>query len=166
MKIIFLDIDGVLNSDKSELIEKNTQDNILRELKIVLPHEMHVRWLNEIVKKTGAKVVISSTWRINNSLLALSGLLVYVGFKYFIFDKTPIISNSGSLPRGEEIRLWLKYNSTVRHIDSYVILDDDNDMLEEQQKNFVLIDGYRGLDECYAAKAIEILNGKKDEKDM
>jgi hypothetical protein len=164
MKIIFLDIDGVLNSDKSLLVEENTLDTLLREIKGILPHEMHIRWLNEIIKKTDARVVISSTWRLNNSLLVLNGLFVYAGFKYSLFDKTPVISCS--VPRGEEIRMWLIYTNTFSTVDSYVILDDDNDMLEEQQKNFVLIDGYRGLDECYAAKAIEILNGKKDEKDM
>ena len=63
-KIVFLDIDGVLNSEL-HYVEKS-QQQLADEIGYPLSEisRSAVSLLNQIVEKTGAKVVISSTWRL------------------------------------------------------------------------------------------------------
>ena len=60
--------------------------------------------------------------------------------------------------RGEEIKTWMDKESEKNEIESYVILDDDSDMLPEQMSNFIHIDGQVGLTDKDVFAAIEILN--------
>ena len=63
--------------------------------------------------------------------------------------------------RGTEIQMWLeKYEQDHEPVESYVILDDDEDMLQDQLENFIHCNFVHGLTshDCY--KAIEILNQK------
>lgn len=168
MKVIFLDIDGVLNSEASMRdfgIRNTWNDN---------PHPMHIEWLNMIVEKTGAKVVISSTWRTSGSPHMFGRLLYLLGFIGEVIDRTPNLDTE----RGTEIKSWLFSHidkldrcknlqwapSWMEPIESFVILDDDDDMLELSATNLVLIKDGTGLQEEHALKAIEILNGVKYEK--
>lgn len=59
MKIIFLDVDGVLNSD--EYIEKTKKLNIQGIESEVDPEKITL--LRNAIVETGAKVVLSSSWR-------------------------------------------------------------------------------------------------------
>ena len=45
--------------------------------------------LNELIKKTGAKVVITSTWRLSRSVEELQRVLDYKGFEGEVIAKTP-----------------------------------------------------------------------------
>jgi hypothetical protein len=55
--------------------------------------------------------------------------------------------------------MWIdKYEKDHEPLESYVILDDDNDMLPEQENSFVLCDFQHGLTCKEAYKAIDILN--------
>ena len=58
----------------------------------------------------------------------------------------------------QEIQMWMDKELEKNEIESYVILDDDNDMLPEQMNNFILINGQYGLSDIDVFKAIEILN--------
>lgn len=59
MKIIFLDIDGVLNSDEYfDKIKYLKIEGIESEI-----DRKKVKLLQEAVKQTGAKVVLTSSWR-------------------------------------------------------------------------------------------------------
>jgi len=60
MQVLFLDIDGVLNTAKY-IQEHGAKD--------VDPHKAVI--LNDIVKRTGVKVVLSSTWREDPELSAI-----------------------------------------------------------------------------------------------
>ena len=60
--------------------------------------------------------------------------------------------------RGEEIQVWMDKESEKNEIESFVILDDDSDMLLEQTNNFIHIDGQVGLTDRDVFTAIEILN--------
>jgi hypothetical protein len=123
VKILFLDIDGVLNHHdwwrrRGELPDGSSEfDRRLHDLDPVA-----VGYLNEIVAATKVKVVISSTWRQHSSLSDLRGLLKKAGFIGDLIDKTPRIP----APRGREIQLWL--DEALRDVESFVILDDDDDM--------------------------------------
>ena len=55
MKVIFLDVDGVLNSQ--QLFEKCEDDQLISV------DEDNIKNLKTIVDATGAKIVLSSSWR-------------------------------------------------------------------------------------------------------
>lgn len=150
MKTVFLDVDGVINSEDYALYRfygnKLTLDEYFDERPIVL--------LNYIIEQTGAKVVLSSSWR--GDLENTEKRLKAGGFKYDIFDITPYEPNRY---RGKEIKMWIdKYEKDHEPLESYVILDDDNDMLPEQENSFVQCDFQHGLTCKEAYKAIDILN--------
>lgn len=155
-KIIFLDFDGVLNvcyphRDKfGSLFHPHFELNLKR-----------------LIEETGAKIVISSSWR-NNGFDEMKEMWAFRNLPGEVVDITPdFMERTGStLQRGEEIAEWLSYNKT----NNYVILDDDTDMLDGQLDNFVkcsdninhsdCIDiGYGLTKEC-TDQAILILNNK------
>jgi len=74
MKLIFLDFDGVLNSNKyfkSLKRKKIPHEKILNSLS----PEM-VERLNKIIEATNAKIVISSTWRTMHTPEELKNFLI------------------------------------------------------------------------------------------
>lgn len=112
MKVIFLDVDGVLNSDEYfDRIQNLDIEGIESEIDI-----NKVKLLKKAVDETGAKVVLSSSWRYTRNALALKELLANYGIH--ITDSTPVVENK----RGLEIRKWLENNDNV---EDFVILDDE-----------------------------------------
>jgi len=161
MKVIFLDVDGVLNSteDMMEYLKRTGKKSA------GLYDEVEPRALKlfkEIVDKTGAEIVVSSSWRYGwtHKHLELGGELIIklkeelekVGLK--ILDTTPILHG---VHRGDEIRDWLERHPEV---ESFIILDDDSDMCEFTNTNLVKTTNSRGLREEHVIKAIDILNKK------
>ena len=140
IKVIFLDVDGVLNS-------KQDGNSLL------LRTDLHLQLLREIVAATGAKIVLSSSWRMGPVKIrnTLSDRLEDFGLK--IMDSTPILSGLSS--RGDEIRQWLKDCGYT--VEKFVILDDDDDM-EEFTDNLVQTDSENGLQEKETLRCIELLN--------
>jgi len=137
MKVIFLDVDGVLNS---------SQDGFT----IKLGTNKHLELLKQIVDKTDAKIVLSSSWRINNKTKSfIENKLNDYGMS--IISSIPDLGSS----RGEEIKSWLR--ETIDFIDSFVILDDDSDMDEYTRARLVQTNRDMGLQETDVIKAINIL---------
>ena len=176
MKVLFLDIDGVLNSEnwfgyrlyciKNNMFNEvinfvNTNDERIK-YKLSMIDDRAIANLNRIIEETGCKVVLSSSWRscveAENTLTEY--LLKLKGFKYEFYDVTPRLwFNDFSIRRGEEIKFWLDKESEKHEIESFVILDDDySDILPEQMNNFIHIDGQVGLTDRDVFTAIEILN--------
>lgn len=127
MKIIFLDIDGVLNSERwlMSLGEAWNRTHI---------DPAAVAVLNQVVRATDAVVVISSTWRKMHTKAAIRGFLKDAGFTGTVIGITPDFNKlaryerptkDGSFVRGDEIAEWLKDRPDI---ESFVILDDDSDM--------------------------------------
>lgn len=144
------DIDGCLNSEDYAVYRYTTKQFHLDQF----IDERAVAFLNYIIEETNARIVLSSSWR--GSYEETYDRLVKCGFKYDFFDKTPYHT---SRHRGTEIQEWIdKYEETHEPLESYVIIDDDNDMLESQEDNFVQCNFVHGLTshDCY--KAINILN--------
>lgn len=173
MKIIFLDIDGVLNSTEyfrnapdsylfsdPEINLDNYQTRVQEWSKDI--DEKAVKVLNKIIEKTGAKIVLSSAWR-NSRWEEIEDILNLKGFEYLpLLDRTPTLDWDSSV-RGNEILFWIKHNAQYVQephykYKNYLILDDSTDMLLWQKDNFHYIDGEIGLQESDIEPCIMILN--------
>lgn len=124
MKVLFLDIDGVLNS-RAYVYRMRAKDKKYRLWLDVDP--IAVELLRRIIKETDCKVVLSSTWRLykDSRDMVRDKVVRYI-------DCTADLqrgSKRGIVPRGEEVDLWLKQHPEVTH---YAILDDDSDFLPNQ----------------------------------
>ena len=167
MKVIFIDFDGVLNTERyiTEAIEN---DMPVRDKYGHMFDYKCIDALKTIVEKTGAKIVVSSSWR-------------YAGIKNMkdmwkdrhlpgeVIDVT-LSRDSSKLDeqkriykelygehfydrtRGQEIDVYLKSHPKI---DRYVIIDDDSDMLSDQ--NFVKVDAYNGLEEKHIENILKFL---------
>lgn len=154
--ILFLDIDGVLNTthylkygDDSEDPDGLTSDQAQIDPK-------KVELLNKIVLTTGCDVVISSSWRLTNKLADIREILKSRGFQGRIVDTTPFLS--GPI-RGDEIQAWLnKHAELGSKVKSFVILEDEEAMgLLESRTVRTTTD--RGLTEHHANRAIQLFFG-------
>ena len=137
--IIFLDVDGVLRTHKSDL-EWSKQLNI-PILKGVnrLFSKSAVDNLNEVIILTKAKIVVTSTWRINLSVEELNKIFKERGVIGEVIDKTGI-NFSG---RGLEIKEWLDNNS----VSNYVVLDDQVKDIVDIVNNVIKVDSQNGFEE-------------------
>jgi hypothetical protein len=120
MKVIFLDIDGVLNNT-SWLLDQKNFDNFCPD---------NVKIFNYLVKRIDAKVVISSTWRLDHR--NLKKIFKDQGVNCDIVGFTPDLSKQENgiyrgVERGAEIWKWI-LDWGGEKIDNFVILDDENDM--------------------------------------
>lgn len=141
MKVLFLDVDGVLNHWGSKTY-----------LALSKPKIRLLRW---IVHETDCKIVVSSTWRkLDETRRKLKRVLGYHGLEIYSWTTTRYWK-LGQM-RGEEVDLWLSEHS---NIENYVILDDDGDFLDSQMDHFVQTNGNVGLTEKNAERAIQILKG-------
>lgn len=177
MKVIFLDVDGVLNHEimararfeKRGLKIKWKVNNIIYKIKcfvkgvdyiptVITPkmsakhktYEFRVKrfkeetdprilgLLNETCKNTGAKLVISSSWRNYFTLNEWNSMFKELGYQNLEVDG--VTERLGTI-RGEEIEAYLIEHD---YITDYVILDDDSDMLPEQRNNFFWCDPWCG----------------------
>ena len=138
-RIIFLDIDGVLNCQVFfEKRVKSTPIDKADFYKSQLCTE-RIEWLNSLCSKNDAVVVISSTWRKNKTVEQLQEILNNSGATFKIIGKT---GQNDTRIRGVEIAQYL-WSLPTKY--EYVIIDDDSDMLLQQQHNFFQTDCYAGL---------------------
>jgi hypothetical protein len=157
MKVIFLDFDGVLNTQadwdarpRNGLIEDESSAHVPP----INPRL--VATLNRIIEATGAVCVLSTSWRKWLSGRDAQALLWVHGFKGEIIGSTPTAIGGGvewGKRRGWQIREWLR---TAKDVDSYVVLDD-HDYADTDDGKFVQTPYQRGLTEENADRAIELL---------
>ena len=111
MKVIFLDVDGVLNSDEYFDKIKNLNINgIQSEIDVE-----KIKLLNIAINETKAKIVLTSSWRYTRNAQELKKLLSEYGIST---DSTPFIQNE----RGLEIKQYLSEHPDV---EDFVIVDDE-----------------------------------------
>ena len=141
MKIIFLDVDGVLNNNKT---------NTRNPLGFIGVDDTLCQRLREIVVATGAKIVLSSAWRQYPE--SLPYLWEHCGPTVECVGQTDYYPNKY---RGDEIAAWLAEHPEV---DKFVILDDRTDMGDLKQ---YLVQTYEdtGMTEKEKELAIKMLNG-------
>lgn len=169
MKILFLDVDGVLNSQETfrkrhaayEAAKAEDAEAVLNEHAFPLGHldTDLIERLNVICERTGCHIVVSSTWRITRTPEEVAELLTQKGFRYgnVVIDRT---GRNADDRRGGEIQDWLDKHPEVTH---YVILDDDTaDIIgdytdKKHPNNFVHTDHKLGLQDADVERAILIL---------
>jgi len=152
MKVIFLDIDGVLNNKDITCFHKGRPGEYAYG---VFTGEDYfdpkcVACLNKIIQVTGAKLVISSSWRLLFDIETLSGFFVSQKIEGKIIDYTDRFGGE----RGHEIQAWLTAHPEV---ESFVILDDDSDMAHLLPYH-IKTGWEKGLEEHHVNVAIDMLN--------
>lgn len=195
MKLIFLDIDGVINtpdtmharhilaSRKMKKFDLKYDDpgisELIRDDFGHLFEDTAVMYLDALVTEFNAHIVISSTWRYSGlsemkqmwAKRKLPGKVIGItpSMGYPIEDET-YGEEYRTTARGFEIKQFLcdiqKGTTPITHcdirtpqvIESYVIFDDDRDMLKEQWDNFVQCDVQHGLSYEQYEKARAILS--------
>ena len=141
-KIIFLDVDGVLNS---------AQDGFSTDLET----DKHLKLLEQLVKETNADIVLSSSWRISfGRSFSLSNTLIS-RLKEHGLSILDVTSEREDGDRGLEIKEWLNEHPTK----NILILDDEGfDIINIFPNNFVKTNNEIGLQEEDVKKGIKILN--------
>ena len=151
-KIIFLDFDGVLNTEHyQDLLQY--QDKPWQDEYGAFFDPKAVKQLKRIIDATDADIVIESSWKYLG-LDAMKELWKVRNLPGTIIDITPSLLGKN---KGVEIASWLsKYaKQDIR----YVIIDDEYVILDSQLPHFILTNPYEGITEEQANRAISILNG-------
>lgn len=121
MNIIFLDIDGVLNSEA----KLNRLWNEFHDTSLFHPipfDEIALENLNTLVRETNSKIVVTSTWRLSSHINDLIVALKDYNLDTEIIGYTRFIENA---TRGTEINDFLSH---LGYRPNFIILDDDEDM--------------------------------------
>lgn len=167
MKIIFLDIDGVLNNDahwKRIRGKRKYYTHISQKLldKLLL-----------IIEATGAKLVISSSWRdyqLNYTIEDFETCKSKNELKQLIKHIVGITPRSHERHRGKEIKWFIENQDECLHyklvdekldIEDYVIIDDDADMLDEQKPHFFQTKYWKGLTMWEVKRIIKYFNRER-----
>lgn len=175
MKVIFLDIDGVLNSTTwaakhgyggwMDRTEEFTRQNVLWDPDCV-------ERLRRIVEATAAKIVISSTWRENFNHQDFLRMFALYGWQPDIIGATSFkkslpnpwsmdsdyLGMHGNGPnRDTEIQQWVDKQADELGVTHWVALDDDPSIMHLPSANTVLTNEHYGLEDQDVDKAIKRL---------
>ena len=156
MKVVFLDIDGVLNTSKTfERLYNSFKNTGQKELEIDC---FRLEYLKKIIEETNAKIVLSSTWRRffikeDNKIIPRNekGKQFYYLLNDYNIEIYDILSYESDLNREGLITNWLSKNE----VDSFVIIDDEpnlfNNLLDRliktsKVKNNIML---TNMDDCF-----------------
>lgn len=157
-KIIFVDVDGVLNTTRTA-----RRLNCCNKFDFVDARK--ILRLREIVERTGAKLVLSSTWRLGAELdafyLEREALRELVAEFQRLrcplwFDVTPYLP---SAKRWQEINAWLILHPDI---EEFIVLDDwGEDEFRPMMDRLVKCDPRKGLNKERMEQAIQLLGEKQ-----
>ncbi len=162
MKVIFLDIDGVLNSQAwgkyGHGLDPSDGGKCSQETLKWDPAA--VANLRQIVAETGAQIVVSSSWRGYRDKAVENWQRMFACYGW---PDVPVIGETPDLNRmvngiyvskirGDECAAWMALHPEVTH---YVCIDDDADFLPGQ--SCVFTDHRWGLTSLEARQAIRLL---------
>jgi hypothetical protein len=152
VNVIFLDIDGVMRTSHSDEWWSNfLGEHIPLRVTERRLSRTAISNLNYLVTYSTAKIVISSTWRLNLTLEQLQNHFKKCGFSGEVIDTTPIIGS-----RGEEIQFYLD----THPVNKYVVIDDTvTDILNHiSSKRVVKCDPQIGLeDDSLVDRALDLI---------
>ena len=150
-KIIFLDFDGVLNTEHYQGLLQYQGKPWQDEYGAFFDPNA-VKQLKRIIDATDADIVVESSWKYLG-LDAMKELWEVRNLPGTIIDITPSLLGKN---KGVEIASWLsKYaKQDIR----YIIIDDEYVILDSQLPHFILTNPYEGITEEQANRAISMLN--------
>lgn len=134
-RVLFLDYDGVVNAPMWNDKGTKCRYNYPKDGKV--NNFQAVQWVSEFCQQCHYSIVVTSTWRKDKNwreCLINGGLRKGIE----IVGCTDITDGK----RGDEIASWLKQHPEIKY---YIIVDDDNDMLPEQQSHFVQTETTKGF---------------------
>lgn len=162
-KIIFLDVDGVLNSDITETERRHAIDTPNGPIDKRL-----LRRLSILIRRSNAHIVVSSTWRCDSvGLLALKKACWSADIPNSLFvGETPQFSFCAwddlhcAKVRVQEIYWWLEHNLS-HSVEQWVALDDLPlaTACPESGHHMVRTDPAVGLQDEHVELALKILEG-------
>lgn len=163
MKIIFLDIDGVLATDKEYMTNRTKfREKYPEAMELHIPYPFNedaVKVFNEILDETGCQIVLSSDWRFHWDLEEIDRIFKFNGVKkspigYTIKSKRKMSSDL------EDDRVWqIKNYIETYNVKKWVAVDDLN--LSSLGENFILTEDTEGVKKLgVKEKIIEILNSE------
>jgi HAD domain in Swiss Army Knife RNA repair proteins len=169
VKVLFLDIDGVLNGH--EFDDEAQSCNIRREC---------VKHLNRVVRETDCRIVLSSAWR----YMVHGGQMTLKGFGYMLRTHGLIASSVGSFDliigltrkddesvdpkdlkadeRAQQCRDWLIFAEHKPH--TFAAVDDQDHLFDAHGIPAVITDGKFGMTAADADKLIELLGRRKSSR--
>lgn len=149
MKVIFLDIDGVVATNKQFFTNRDKfqkKHPAMGELNVPYPWDQRcVEILNEILDETNAVIVLSSDWRLHWNLHDLKGIFTWNGVKKSPIDVT--VKDMFSEPELEKERVYEIMDYVISTgIKNYVVIDDmDLGKFMEDKSKFVRTISGQGL---------------------
>lgn len=153
VKLIGLDYDGVIRSYRS--ITNRTPDGV---------DPICVAALNHIIKATGAKIVVTSSWR-NGKIAPMQRLLKKWGVIGKVIGVTPDLCQRDpssllflATCRGDELSKWIEdYRAKGKEVGAFIAIDDDADF-GKISHCLIKTDFSVGLTMEHAERAIKMLN--------
>ena len=164
-KLIFLDIDGVLNSSTfiNDKVAQGTKDFIFLDTRAI-------NLLLDVIKETNAKVIITSTWRSYDYESTIEEFAQYEELKDLLPHIYGVTPTTMIHTRGQEIQYFMNYirkrnfpaqfRCPISSDYDYVIIDDDTDFLDNQREHLVHTNFEFGFTEADKQKVINILNNQ------
>jgi hypothetical protein len=169
-KILFLDIDGVLNSDAhyerlqtdpekiNRLCQEEGHSHIINPYTLMCFDPEAIKRLNRITETTGAEIVFSSNWLLDISLEDMRDLFAVLRVSGDILDKTPRGLQYSS--RTEEIEAWLSdYKDKHGYTPVFGILEDQHNL--GHLRRYTIYTTYaEGMQDLHADLMIQRLSRK------
>lgn len=156
MKILFLDVDGVLNGHQKHRRSPYTKIN-----------RSCVGHLNRVLERTGCKIVLSSAWR----YMVLNGSMTLRGFDYML--RTHGLSGTSEVLVGStvadeviasregQVLAWVRSQRErllIQKPRRWAVVDDLPLEFGREAWRFVQTDGLKGMTRQDASRLIEVLN--------
>ena len=159
MKVLILDVDDVLNCWKTTDVIL-TPDGTPSWIPGRVPRvawkgldEFRVEFIRNIVRKTGCKIVLSTSWRLDDVATEYLKKRLGADIAEHIIGAT--VDHNGNEPRAVEIEEWIEKHPEVT---KFVILDNTEwDDLERFGRSFVQTVTHKGMNEEHMKRVIEIL---------
>lgn len=147
-KVLFLDIDGVLNSKRSGLA-LGGRPRCFSAADMKRFDHVAVGLIRQLCKETGCAIVLSSDWRLDHTAQETA-----IALDLPVIDVTPRLPGT----RGFEVNAWLNAHP---HVTQFAIVDDIPQMFDVHERNFVLTDDDFGLSLGNYRELKGILMGKE-----
>ena len=153
-RVAFVDIDGVLNVPMWNEKGTSSRYNFPKDGKV--NNFQAVQWLSEFCKKCNYDIVVTSTWRSDDNY---AECIINGGLRegIQILGKTDDLNREHPWPeptRGYEIKKYLEEHPEITY---YVIIDDEDQFLPEQQHHFVkIINDWTGFGYLEYQKCVDI----------